>query len=170
MDLNGLEFTASQLTELYGASVFVMDADRPGKPAIKKEIPSIIKETIPFKGKNKKRILWVVYEPEQSYLSDTDFDFLSQIITACKMNMDDVALINAATKDFSVAEVLDQLNPVTLIFCGVPHTFLPFPINEYILYPHQKRNYFVCDSLNELQHDKVKKSKLWLVLKEILAI
>jgi hypothetical protein len=170
MDLNELEFTPAQLAELYGQSVILTEPQAAKKPVAQKEKVVATEKTIPFKGKNKKGMLWVVHEPEQVYLSDADFTFLSQIITACKMNMDDVALINAATKDFTIAEAVEYLKPDTIILCGVPHLLLPVPVDEYILYPHQKRNYFVCDSLQELQNDKVLKSKLWLVLKDILGI
>lgn len=170
MDLNGLKFTPAQLAELYGQSITITEPQHLTKTVVQKEKAAPAEKKIPYKGKNKKAMLWVVHEPEQAYLSDDDFAFLSQIITACKMNMDDVALINAATKDFTVAEAVEQLKPATIILCGVPHSLLPVAVDEYILYPHQKRNYFICDSLQALRNDKVMKSKLWTVLKEILAL
>jgi hypothetical protein len=170
MDLNGLEFTPAQLAELFGQSVTITEPQIPKNIVVQKEKVAKAEKAIPFKGKNKKGLLWVVHEPEQAYLSDDDFAFLSQIITACKMNMDDVALINAATKDFTITEAVEQLKPATIILCGVPHKLLPVAVDEYTLFPHQNRNYFVSDSLQALRNDKLMKSKLWTALKEILAL
>ncbi len=171
MDLNQLHFSPQQLSDLYEQHITLADGVQ--QPVVKEAVPlsaAAAQPTIAYKGKNKKGVLWIVHEPAQAYLTDEDFEFLSQIIAACKMNMEDVALINTAPAHLMVDAITSQLNAGLVLCCGVPSTLLPFNMTEYILYPHQKRNYFVCDSLGDMRSDKVKKSKLWLALKEHLAI
>jgi hypothetical protein len=168
MDLNGLQFTQEQLAELYTDALVVTDGGMPSTSSKKTSAPA--KPGINFKGQNKKGVLWLVHEPAHTFLDDDDFEFLSQIVGACKMNMDDIALVNLAHVEQSVTEVVEALKPSIVLLCGIEYQQLPFKLDEYILYPHANRNYFLADRLQDLRNDKAKKSKLWLALKAMFSL
>jgi hypothetical protein len=167
MDLNGLQFTQEQLAELFTDALVVTESSTPSLPSKK---TTAAKPSITFKGKNKKGVLWLVHEPAHAFLDDADFEFLSQIVSACKMSMDDIALVNLANIQQSVNEVVDALKPSIVLLCGIEYQQLPFKLGEYILYPHANRSYFLADSLQDLRNDKAKKSKLWLALKAMFSL
>ena len=177
MDLDQLHFSPAQLADLYRSNLVLVPGKEqavvlPTSPVRQQEagpLPAAPAAPV-FMGRFEKKILWVIHAPGQAYLADADFEFLSQILTACKLNMDDVALLNNAAQQQPLREILEQLQPKAVLFCGVPHTSLPFAMQEYLLYPHQQRQYFVSDELSQLRNDKTSKSKLWLALKEILAL
>lgn len=175
MELNGLAFSQTQLAELYKDKLVVtepMSETTAAKPAVAAEpvMKAEPKPSINIKGKNKKGILWVVDEPGQAFLDDADFEFLSQILTACKMNMDDIALVNLAHNTHSIHEITDVLKPSVVLLCGIEYQSLPFKLDEYIIYPHTKKQYFLSDRLEDLRNDKAKKTKLWLALKAIFSL
>jgi hypothetical protein len=66
----------------------------------KEEISSISAPTKPTKtgykylGENNKYILIIVKEPEADFLKPTDLNFLLKVLTAKKLALDDVAIIN----------------------------------------------------------------------------
>jgi hypothetical protein len=167
MELNGLQFTREQLAQLFTDALVVTET--PSTPT-KKPTVAPSKPGIQFKGKNKKKFLWIVHEPAQQFLGNEDFEFLSQIIAACKMNMDDIALVNLAHATNSIEEIAEHLQSTMIILCGIEYQQLPFKLEEYILFPHQKRNYFLADTLEHLRNDKTKKSKLWLALKAMFSL
>lgn len=172
MELNGLEFSQTQLAELYTDKLVVTEPVIQTK-TVKPAAPAIVVESTPpisFKGKNKKGILWVIHEPGQAFLDDADFEFLSQILTACKMNMDDIALVNLAHTAQTVQEITDTLKPSVVLLCGIEYQLLPFKLDEYIIFPQYKRQYFLSDRLQDLRSDKAKKTKLWLALKAIFSL
>jgi hypothetical protein len=167
MELNGVQFSIEQLAELYTGTLVVSATSTP--PTVSKST-SVAAPAIPVKGKNKKGVLWLVQEPDHAYLNDADFEFLSQIVSACKMNMEDIALVNLAQIQKTINEVADALQPSVVILCGVEYQQLPFKLEEYIIYPHARRNYFLADRLEELRNDKAKKTKLWLALKAMFSL
>lgn len=167
MELNGLQFSKEQLAELYSGTLVVTETSTP--QPVSKTAP-VAQVAIPFKGKNKKGVLWLVYEPTHAYLDDADFEFLSQIVGACKMNMEDIALVNLAQTTKTINEVIDALQPSAVIMCGIEYQQLPFKLDEYLIYPHARRNYFLADRLEDLRNDKAKKTKLWLALKAMFSL
>jgi hypothetical protein len=172
MELNGLHFTQAQLAELYTDKLVVTDVYLQSPPikTEKKAIAPTANSSVNFKGKHKKGVLWLVHEPGQAFLSDEDFEFLSQIVAACKMNMEDIALVNLAGGTATADEAITQLQPKVILLCGIEHQMLPFKLSEYIIYPYNNCQYFLADRLEELRNDKVKKSKLWLALKAIFSL
>jgi hypothetical protein len=172
MGLNGLHFSQEQLDELFTDSLVITEKSGKKGKISDPEPKKLIKELpeIPFKGKNKKGMLWVINEPDQAYLNDDDFDFLSQILTACKMNMNDIALTNIAHHNSSIQQIASSLNPKVIIMCGVNTSQLPFQFEEYKIIPHTNHQYFLTDPLSEIRIDKVKKSKLWLAMKTLYSL
>ena len=57
----------------------------------------------------------MVNEADYPFLSDEDFQFLSEVISAFKMNMDDIALVNIAQNNLDFEQTIAELQPKILI-------------------------------------------------------
>jgi hypothetical protein len=171
-ELNSLQFSQNQLAELFKDSLVISDkTEKKAKSTVYNSQKDILEAPeIPYKGKNKKGMLWVIQEPGHVYLSDDDFMFLSQILTACNMNMNDIALTNLAQHNFSIQQIVTSLNPNVVLLCGVNTGQLGFQLEDYKIISQQNHQYFLADTLSEIRNDKVKKSKLWLALKTLYSL
>lgn len=126
-----------------------------------------------YLGGNKRGIILVVDNKEATFLPGALLDFLMEILTACKLSMDDVALVNIARyKDFHYNEILNNLEPENIIVFGVSLSAigLPFTIPEFQLQVFDKITYLTAPSISQLQADKELKRRLWSCLKQIFSI
>ena len=121
-------------------------------------------------GKNKKQFVWLVEEHYFPYLNDADFQFLADVLTACKMNMEDIALVNVANNRNPFDDLVQQLQPKFIIASGVQVDALPIQPADYRV--QEQQGYLLCctESLEAIRTDKSKKSKLWLALKQMLGL
>lgn len=164
MGFEKIQLTAEQVGELYSSHLVITGNE--AKPVV----PVAEKTDIPVKGKNKKHFVWVVNEPGFPFLDDADFQFMGDVINACKMNMDDIALVNLANGPVNFSAVSEQLQPRYLIISAQNLDWLPFSSVHYEFYPMNDFQLYCTETLAELRNDKVKKSKLWLALKQMLGL
>lgn len=178
MSFEHIQLTGDQLSELYGKQLVIVEkTDSSSKAETKAATPAIVDEPAPastalqgITGKNKKHFVWMVEEHYFPYLNDADFQFLGDVLTACKMNMDDIALVNVANNRNRFDELLQQLQPQFIIASGVQIDALPIQTADYRV--QQEQGYFLCctETLEAIRSDKSKKSKLWLALKQMLGL
>ncbi len=123
----------------------------------------------PLKGKFRKKILWLVYEEEHPFLSEPDFQFLSQILVACRMNLDDIYLCNCHNLTGSPEQLAEQLGAVVVLASGLTDAWAPATETYQAV---QRNNQTICqtDALQLIQADKNLKAKLWTSLKQILQL
>ena len=126
-----------------------------------------------FLGGNKRGIILLVENKEATYLPGVLLDFLMEILTACKLSMEDVALVNIAKyNNFHYNEIVNQLDPKVFIVFGLSLSAigLPFKIPEFQLQVFDKITYLSAPSISQLQADKELKRSLWSCLKQIFSI
>ncbi len=186
MSFQNIQLTDDQLAELYAKQLVVLENDVPAKaspqpaavapppPAPKNEpAVSTAKTTASAQGitgKNKKQFVWLVEEHHYPYLDDADFQFLSDVLTACKMNMDDIALVNVASNRSAFDDLVHQLQPRYVIASAVQVDALPIQTADYNVQQQQGFQLVCTESLEAIRSDKTKKSKLWLALKQMLGL
>jgi hypothetical protein len=178
MSFEHIQLTDDQLAELYGKQLVVVEKDgNPVKTETKTAQPAPTIEpvatTAPLQGitgKNKRNFVWLVEEHYFPYLNDADFQFLGDVLTACKMNMEDIALVNVANNRNHFDELVQQLQPKFIIASGVQVDALPIQPADYRV--QQQQGYLLCctETLEAIRNDKSKKSKLWLALKQMLGL
>ncbi len=171
MGFENIQFNKEQIADLFGSRLVITGppdntlhkTEQPDKNPVPISVPGLT-------GKNKKQFLWLVEETSHPYLSDADFQFLTDVLTACKMNMEDIALVNLAKNAFSFEELLTNLAPKHLVVSTVNDHRLPFQTADYLV--QQQAGYQLCctEPLAEIRSDKTKKSKLWLALKQMLSL
>ena len=111
MDINHISLTPSIIAEFYSSSlVNPGEMQLPG--ANEQGTLSSINETEKtwkWLGENKKKILVVVKYQDAVHIPDNDLQFLTSMLTACKLSLADVAIINLHNQPHQhYKEILDQ--------------------------------------------------------------
>ena len=181
MGLNDLQLSSDIIARLYPSSLIASDGSAP----VQTPKPDDIVPTINIKaepapetalkslGNNHKNILIVVNYPELVHLPDEELSFLTNMLAACKLSLDDVAIINQNNyKDIACKDLLVHFQSKTVFLFDVDPLVFGLPVS----FPHfQVQNVAGCTflfapSLEENRTDKLIKSKLWLSLRSIFGI
>ncbi len=167
MSLENFQMPIDLMSELYKDSLIVLD---------EKQISSESLKSTGFisLGNNKRNILLLVDETEAVHLKEENLDFLTGILTACKLTIADIALLNIANKKKVEFEQLIQFyQPETIIFFGINAEKLNSPVLQNNPYEIQKTNQINCliaSSLEQIAANVEEKKKLWACLKTIFSI
>jgi hypothetical protein len=166
MSLDNIELTPFLIQELYKNSlVELYDTETENK----------IKQVVPFNvlGNNKKKVIIIVENDETLYLPDTELNFLLGILSACKLTMEDVAILNIKkNKSVSYKSIELELKSEKIILFGVGpiQIELPFEFPHYQIQQYNNQTYVSAAMLLHIQDDKAEKTKLWNCLKQIFSI
>ena len=129
-----------------------------------------------YLGDNKKKITVLHSEPDAAFLTDDQFKLISGILTACKLSMADIALVNLAHQKMHFQEIKQQLHPQFLILFDIsPASIeLPFTIPPYQIQDYNNCKMLVAGSLQymTIENEEVKKEKilLWNALRKMFSI
>lgn len=117
-----------------------------------------------FLGQNNSGIAILVSVNDAVHLSDPDLNFLSGILSACKLNLADVAIINLYNHPNLTKENLDKelkLEKVLLYGISADKIGLPFAIPDFQVQAYDKKKYLLSPSLSDLQQNQELKTRLW---------
>ncbi len=167
MDLNKLELTSFTLSEWYRHSLVIPDSKKPSEAA------AAPKQGAKWLGNNRKHILLAVNNSDTVHLPDKDLEFLTSILSACRLSLEDVTILNIQnfpgagykelTGQFGSTQVLlFGMEPAEL---GLPMNFPPFQNQAF-----NKVHYLHAPSLARLAENRQLKSELWAALKKIFNI
>lgn len=166
MSLDNIQLSGITLQELYKKTLIEIKSQKAGEEKIETTSLNIL-------GKNLKKIVLAVRNNEAAFLTDEELNFLLGILSACKLNMDDVAILNLAKNKNAGYEIISkELNAEKIFLFGVE----PGEINLPLAFPHyqpqqfKSQLYLSSPPLSDLQHDKTEKTKLWNCLKKIFSI
>lgn len=177
MSLNHIQLPASLVAALYPSSLIetgeaASTASEPVTPPATErkttEQPATGTEW-KFLGNNGRNILIIVNYNSVLHLPDEELSFLTTILTACKLNLGDVAIVN--TNNYprhSYRDYLGHFNSKVILLLGVdPASFgLPVDFPPFQVQSFNNATFLHAPSLAEC-HDKLVKSKLWVCLKRI---
>ncbi len=140
--------------------------------AVQKKHTQEASKTVPFLGNNERAILLLIYNEKETWLPDDLFTFLTNILQACKLSMNDVALVNCANSPGVVlSHLIYQHAPEKMIWFGPffeKWQDKPFAINE-IQHIETIPLLFAYD-LNKLQTDKQRKKAFWAALQDFFEL
>lgn len=151
------------------------------EPKVPKPVkqPEIIQpksqEPVSYKtlGNNKRQIAIVVNFPNEVFLPEDDLQFLTKMISACKLNMADVAIVNHAVAQVAIEPLKQQLQPKYVLLFGVEPGAIQLPINfpAFKEQAYAGSTYLFTPPLNQLNQEndeaKLLKRKLWDCLKRL---
>jgi len=159
MSLDNIQLTPFILQELFKKNLV-------GNSNVQAQVTSSVNKPISFLGKNKKQIAIIVNNDDALYLPDEQLSFLLGILAACKLTMEDVAIINIKKNEALTYKTLTkELNTEKIFLFGVDASEIELPLQQY-----NKQLYLSSPLLSILQDDKAEKSKLWLCLKQVFSI
>lgn len=174
MSLNNIELPVSVIAGLYAGTLTGTAENslqtKQTEPAA--ENSKVIEEKSSLKslGNNRKNILIIIYCPDAVFLPDDELNFLTGILGACRLSLDDVAIINIYHyPDVSYRDFIDLFkSKVVLLFEKDPVSFgLPVNFPYYQLQAFAGNTFLYSPSLKRLENDKLEKSKLWVCLKRL---
>ena len=139
------------------------------------EEKSLIEKTdkINFLGGNGKPILVLVNNINVSFLPDNQLNFLLGILSACKLNMADIAIVNLSKTDNTEHKNLPGFfKAEVIILFGIEARALslPFKIPDFQIQLFKNQKYLFSPALDVIEKDAHLKKKLWEALKNIFSI
>ena len=166
MSLDNIQFQPQMIQDMYGNSLVDLKSGNI-------EPDNNTAGNISFLGNNLKQVTIIVKSDTAIYLPEDELNFLLGILTACKLSMADVALVNSSKNhNLNYADITAQLNAEKVLLFGVTPSALQLPL-QFPHYQVQKFNsqvYLSAPTLNELENDKDQKTKLWNCLKQVFVI
>ncbi len=173
------------LAGLYKSSLVITeDARSPVNTLVKDDtLPVTPPPSVPaaapkqwYLGNNGKHIVIIVQDASAVYLNDESLQFLSNILSACKLNLGDVAIVNTHQQPVLFSFLKTQLQPRVLLAFDIhlQQLQLPFTIPHYQVQPYDQCQFLSAPPLQamlgESKEAKLEKSKLWLSLKKIFQL
>ncbi len=135
MSLDNIKLPASVIGDLYKNSLVLSD----NNISTVAETPST-KVSFNVLGHNQQGIIIVVADDETLYLPDEQLNFLMGILTACKLTMQDVAIINIKkNKNVSYQNITGELKAKKILLFGVEPELLSLPL-QFPAYQLQSYN------------------------------
>ncbi len=165
MSLDNIQLSPFLVQQLYKKSLFQLDA-------VQKEDTIGPVASVPHLGKNEKNILIVVDAPGTAFLPDADLNLLVGILTACKLSMADVAVVNYHTNNsIGYESLMENFEPVTVFLFGVLPADLQFPLHfpYFQLQQYNGQIYISAPSLGQLAVNKEQKKELWACLQKYIS-
>lgn len=125
-----------------------------------------------YLGNNQQNILILIHNQKETFLSENLYAFLTQILKACSLSMNDIALINRANhSENELKQLMQQLTPDKVILFShlIPEVF---PDNHPRNQPWETsgRQYLYTDPLEDLYTNKELKVAFWKALQEIFSM
>ncbi len=129
--------------------------------------PEYIAPPIKYKGENRKGILILVENNEGEYLSSEDEIFLSKILHAVGIQLDDIALVNVNTIE-GISQFLEIKHTTVIAFTTKYAEINEAISNElYQIKTQEKVQILLAHPLHEISQEKEKKIKLWKQLQDL---
>ena len=173
MPLNDIHLSSIHLFEMYQNSLVEITegsshAATPGPPAS----PTGPSEW-PYLGQYKKNILLIVRYDDLAYLPDAHLNFVTSVLGACKSGLADAAVLNLSNApSVEYKKWQEKFNPRVCILFGLTPQQVEMPVHfpQFQVQPFNNCSFLCTPGIEELESDKVLKSKLWVCLRKIFGV
>ena len=131
---------------------------------------------IKYLGEHLKQVTIIVKDELAVYLNENDLTLLSSILSACKLTLADIALINVAQQKLSLHEILNVLPSKLVMIFDVSSTTLKIKLPTTLYKSIQLGDTYLLfsNSLSLMQggdqSEKLEKGKLWAILKQLFQL
>ena len=161
MSLNNIQLRPQMLADLYTNSLLQSNTTSVPETA-----------SVKYLGKNQKKILIIVQHPSIPFLPDEELSFLTNILSACKLSLADIGIINSTGIAVEGLQKAIESDAKTVLLFGIDPLSIGLPINFpfFQLQQFNKRMYLYSPALSELERDKALKMKLWNSLKTLFGV
>lgn len=165
MSLEDIKLPGFIIQDLFQKSlVEIVDQEKDTLNTIDKEISQF--------GGNRQHILLLVHDNNNAFVDETQLTFLTGILNACKLTLEDIALVNIYMSTASYKKLNVTLSPKIILMLGVTpdEIQLPFVMPEFQRQSYNGQVYIAAPSLTELENNKELKRKLWTVLQQLFSL
>jgi hypothetical protein len=151
-----------------------IEADKENNNATNEPIKAL--GQIKYLGEHLKQVTIIVKDELAVYLNENDLTLLSSILSACKLTLADVALINVAQQKLSLHEILNVLPSKLVMIFDVSSTTLKIKLPTTLYKSIQLGDTYLLfsNSLSLMQGGdqsaKLEKGKLWAILKSLFQL
>lgn len=123
-------------------------------------------------GGNQRNILFLVKDSQNKFLPDDEMDLLSNLITACKLSMADIALVNCFNTSLNYHELTDHFRPTKILMFGISTSDLelPFSIPFFQIQQFQQQSYITAPPFTGFLKNKDLKKQLWTSLQKLFLL
>jgi hypothetical protein len=172
--LQKLTLNETIIASLYENISLFTSPEKPAGTIAPEIISSSAIKTLSYLGANKQGIIVLVNYPDYAYLPDEQLNFLVTILQACKLTLEDVAIINCYKEPVTLVSLKENMLCNRLLLFGVDTSPLLLPSVAHFCV--EKVNDCAMLSAPPLEmlnshteSGKLLKSKLWLCLKQLFA-
>lgn len=163
MSIDRIQLSARLCQNLFPNSLISESAIRDSnKPLNKAKISGL--------GGNKRNIVLVINHEEDKFLDDPQMEFLSNLLSACNLSMEDISLINYdQNKEVSYEKIIDQFQSQKILIFGVDASSLglPFTIPHFQIQIFNNQIFLLIPALRQILNDISLKKQLWICLKKL---
>jgi hypothetical protein len=162
MSLDNIQLSYETCSVLFNTHLI-----RDAKSDIEKNSPEKIQ--IDCLGENQQKALFIVNEPAYKFLPDEEMELLTKLVSACKLSLADIALVNFSSNKCSYHQLNEQFHPEKILIFGVINAELglPFDIPAFQVQKFQQQLYLTAPSLTEFISNTSLKKELWAALQKI---
>jgi len=126
-----------------------------------------------YLGEYKKSVLMIIRYQNIAYLPDAQMNFLTSVLGACKLGLADVAILNISnTPSNQYKTIYDQFKSSVIVLFGITPEEFAMPVNfpEFQVQAFNNCTFLHTPVLENLESDKILKSKLWVCLRRIFGL
>lgn len=166
MDINNIQLPVHLCRQMFEKSLVAET------PAIKKP-DNEEKMKISGLGENLKKILFLVNNTRYKYANDDEMKFLSDLLSACKLSMADIKLVNYhEMPQIDYTDLQKSFEPKTIIIFGVStdELNLPFTIPYFQVQKFEGQQFLFNPAVEGFLSNIENKQQLWKCLKKIFLL
>jgi hypothetical protein len=129
-----------------------------------------------YLGKNQKKVSIIARYKDDPYIPEEHLQFLIRILSACKLNLGDVAILNDASGGVNIGKLKQELDPGFVLLFGVEPVEIGLPLSFPPLRPQtfEACNFLTIPGiellLGETETAKGLKKQLWDCLKKMFSV
>lgn len=138
----------------------------------KRSVDEKVDRAITFLGNNERHITLLVFNENETWLPDALFAFLTKILQACGLSMNDVALINYAVfPEVSIPDLVQQTAPQKMILFGASlQRGLKLSLEKNKVQKAEQMEVLYTEELGELKENKQLKKAFWAALQDLFGL
>lgn len=168
MSINDITLPDAAIASLYRSSLVRLNE---ASPTSEKTLPErTLTRPVTFLGGNRKNILVFVHYDDTDYLPEGQLAFLSSILKACQLTLEDIAIINLGKTPQSMDHFIETMKPAAMLVFGQQGpVFTPTRFNHFVVVYVNGISVLNAPALESFDpqnaDSKANKSQLWNGLK-----
>jgi hypothetical protein len=172
MGIDNLQLSNAMIAELYPESLVSGTRFSLENKSVKTN-PVEQEPAYTFLGDNLRHVCFLVNVPDSTFLQEDQMTFLQKILSACKLNLTDISLLNSARNTVSFSGLKEQLRPGILFLWGDQPVNIPEIKNLPDMTVSNLDDFLVVPVLSAFSMNLETpmalelKQRLWVLLKKI---